>query len=75
MKTEIANARDRAERENKQMLFPITLAPFPTNKQATNNRVTLFRIYNPPRMTWFEAIETKSFQSSSQMCIGMARLS
>ena len=28
MKTEIANAREREEREKKQMLFPITLAPF-----------------------------------------------
>jgi hypothetical protein len=28
VKTEIANAREREEREKKQMLFPITLAPF-----------------------------------------------
>ena len=28
VKTEIANARDREDREKKQMLFPITLAPF-----------------------------------------------
>jgi len=28
VKTEIANAREREQREKKQMLFPISLAPF-----------------------------------------------
>ena len=28
VKTEIANAREREEREKKQLLFPVTLAPF-----------------------------------------------
>src|SRR5215469_7417849 len=33
VKTEVANAREREERERKQMLFPITLAPFDEVKQ------------------------------------------
>jgi hypothetical protein len=33
VKTEIAGAREREEREGKQMLFPITLAPFEKVKQ------------------------------------------
>jgi hypothetical protein len=33
VKTEIANARDREDREKKQMLFPITLAPFEDIRQ------------------------------------------
>jgi hypothetical protein len=33
VKTEIANARDREDRETKQMLFPISLAPYEDIKQ------------------------------------------
>jgi TIR domain/Pentapeptide repeats (8 copies) len=33
VKTEIANAREREKREGKQLLFPITLAPFEAIKQ------------------------------------------
>jgi uncharacterized protein YjbI with pentapeptide repeats len=33
VKTEIANAREREEREGKQLLFPITLVPFEAIKQ------------------------------------------
>ena len=33
VKTEVANAREREQREKKQMLFPITMAPFAEVKE------------------------------------------